>query len=63
MRPCLLILLSCLILAACGTKGDLYIPERQYPQDQPSAESQSNPSQQKQPASSRQTPVQTKQLD
>ncbi|MBF4989006.1 lipoprotein [Methylophilus sp. 14] len=23
-------------LSACGLKGDLYIPERQYPQPQPS---------------------------
>ena len=30
--PCLLILL-CLTLSACGTKGPLYIPEKEYPQD------------------------------
>ena len=33
MRLTLLIILACLTLNACGTKGPLYIPERQYPQD------------------------------
>ncbi|HYG32921.1 MAG TPA: lipoprotein [Methylophilaceae bacterium] len=32
MRHILLILLISLTIAACGTKGDLYIPEQQYPQ-------------------------------
>ncbi|HYD34314.1 MAG TPA: lipoprotein [Methylophilaceae bacterium] len=32
MRCFLLSLLLCLTLVSCGTKGDLYIPERQYPQ-------------------------------
>lgn len=27
--------LICLTLVSCGTKGDLYIPERQYPQPAP----------------------------
>ncbi|MCB5190655.1 lipoprotein [Methylobacillus arboreus] len=33
MRFCFLILIASLTLAACGTKGDLYIPEQQYPQE------------------------------
>ncbi|WP_334108176.1 LPS translocon maturation chaperone LptM [Methylobacillus sp.] len=33
MRFCLLILVASLALVACGTKGELYIPEKQYPQD------------------------------
>jgi predicted small lipoprotein YifL len=37
MRPFCLSILLCLLVTACGTKGPLYIPERQYPQDaQPS---------------------------
>jgi len=28
----MLLLATCLILSACGTKGPLYIPEQQYPQ-------------------------------
>jgi len=32
MRPFLLILLISLTIVSCGTKGDLYIPEQQYPQ-------------------------------
>jgi len=28
----MLLLAACLALNACGTKGPLYIPERQYPQ-------------------------------
>ncbi|WP_143738678.1 LPS translocon maturation chaperone LptM [Methylobacillus rhizosphaerae] len=32
MRFCFLILIASLTLVACGTKGDLYIPEKQYPQ-------------------------------
>lgn len=31
----LLILVTCLTLNACGTKGPLYIPEQRYPQDTP----------------------------
>lgn len=27
----------CILLSACGTKGPLYIPEQQYPQDAPEA--------------------------
>lgn len=33
MRLICLALLVCLTLAACGTKGPLYIPEQEYPQD------------------------------
>jgi len=33
MRPLCLSILLCLLVTACGTKGPLYIPERQYPQD------------------------------
>lgn len=33
MRILLLSILTIMILVACGTKGPLYIPERQYPQD------------------------------
>lgn len=32
MRPLILILLLCLGMTACGTKGSLYIPEKKYPQ-------------------------------
>jgi predicted small lipoprotein YifL len=31
----LLILTMCLGLNGCGTKGPLYIPEQQYPQETP----------------------------
>jgi len=34
MRLILLILLTSLGLTACGTKGPLYLPEKQYPQPQ-----------------------------
>lgn len=34
MRPILMILLASLMLAACGSKGPLYLPEKQYPQPQ-----------------------------
>lgn len=37
MRTLCLTLLLCMLTAACGTKGPLYIPERQYPQDGQSA--------------------------
>jgi predicted small lipoprotein YifL len=33
MRLPSLLILACLTLTACGTKGPLYIPEKQYPQD------------------------------
>lgn len=33
MRNFLLCLLICMTVIACGTKGDLYIPEQRYPQD------------------------------
>jgi predicted small lipoprotein YifL len=31
-KKMLLLVATCLILNACGTKGPLYIPEQQYPQ-------------------------------
>ncbi len=31
--PCSILIL-CLTLASCGTKGPLYIPEEKYPQSQ-----------------------------
>ena len=31
----LLLLAICFLLNSCGTKGPLYIPEKQYPQDAP----------------------------
>lgn len=34
MRLALTILIASLWLAACGTKGELYIPEQKYPQPQ-----------------------------
>lgn len=34
MRLILLILLTSLGLTACGAKGPLYLPEKQYPQPQ-----------------------------
>lgn len=30
-RLLLIIMTACLALSACGTKGPLYIPEKQYP--------------------------------
>jgi predicted small lipoprotein YifL len=33
MRLTCLSILVCLMVTACGTKGPLYIPEQQYPQD------------------------------
>lgn len=33
MRLTILSILACLTIVACGTKGPLYIPEQQYPQD------------------------------
>ncbi|HEY8117798.1 MAG TPA: lipoprotein [Methylophilaceae bacterium] len=33
MRFITILLLTGLILSSCGTKGPLYIPEKQYPQD------------------------------
>jgi predicted small lipoprotein YifL len=32
MRPIIALLLISLTLAACGTKGPLYLPEQRYPQ-------------------------------
>ncbi|HQR50097.1 MAG TPA: lipoprotein [Methylophilaceae bacterium] len=32
MRAFLLSILLCLALTACGAKGPLYLPEKQYPQ-------------------------------
>jgi predicted small lipoprotein YifL len=40
MRLISFCLLICLGLAACGTKGALYIPEQQYPQDPPKSDAQ-----------------------
>lgn len=40
--------LLCVMLSACGTKGPLYIPEQQYPQDASEAAPQPAPA----PASS-----------
>lgn len=37
--------LLCLMLSACGTKGPLYIPEQQYPQDSAEPASQTTPAQ------------------
>ncbi len=34
MRLLSICLLLCLSLSACGTKGPLYIPEREYPLEQ-----------------------------
>lgn len=34
MRTILLSILFCLALTACGAQGDLYLPEKQYPQSQ-----------------------------
>lgn len=31
-KQIILAITACLILNACGTKGPLYIPEKQYPQ-------------------------------
>jgi predicted small lipoprotein YifL len=31
MRPILFFILFSLLIAGCGTKGPLYIPEQQYP--------------------------------
>ena len=33
MRNVILGILICLMVAACGTKGPLYIPEQRYPQE------------------------------
>ena len=34
MRLILLFVVASLVLVACGTKGPLYLPEKQYPQTQ-----------------------------
>jgi predicted small lipoprotein YifL len=36
VRAILTGIILCLTLSACGTKGPLYLPEKQYPQDQQS---------------------------
>jgi predicted small lipoprotein YifL len=36
MRLMLLCLVLCLPVTACGAKGPIYLPERQYPQGAPS---------------------------
>jgi predicted small lipoprotein YifL len=35
MRLLLLSIILCLTVAACGSKGPLYLPEKQYPQGNP----------------------------
>lgn len=35
MRAILISILFCLALSACGSKGDLYLPEKTYPQGNP----------------------------
>lgn len=35
--------LMLMLLSACGTKGPLYIPEQQYPQDTPESAPQPAP--------------------
>jgi predicted small lipoprotein YifL len=35
MRALLITIALTMILSACGTKGPLYIPEQQYPQETP----------------------------
>lgn len=35
MRLILLGIVLCLTLTACGAKGPLYLPEKQYPQGNP----------------------------
>lgn len=35
MRVILLTILLCLTVTACGSKGPLYLPEKQYPQGNP----------------------------
>lgn len=37
VRAILTSIILCLILTACGTKGPLYLPEKQYPQDRQDA--------------------------
>ncbi len=45
MTKALCLLSVCMALNGCGTKGPLYIPERQYPQAQPAdPTTQSSPS-------------------
>jgi predicted small lipoprotein YifL len=44
MRPIIFLILTHLLLTACGSKGPLYLPEQRYPQtqqdSQPKADSQ-----------------------
>ena len=35
MRLILLAIILCLTLTACGSKGPIYLPEKQYPQGNP----------------------------
>jgi predicted small lipoprotein YifL len=35
MRAIFISILFCFALSACGSKGDLYIPEQTYPQGNP----------------------------
>lgn len=35
MRLILLSIILCLTVTACGAKGPLYLPEKQYPQGNP----------------------------
>ena len=35
MRLILLAITLCLMLTACGSKGPIYLPEKQYPQGNP----------------------------
>jgi len=35
MRLLLLSIVLCLTLTACGSKGPIYLPEKQYPQGNP----------------------------
>jgi len=35
MRLILLSIVLCLTVTACGSKGPLYLPEKQYPQGNP----------------------------
>ncbi|WP_416183097.1 LPS translocon maturation chaperone LptM [Methylicorpusculum sp.] len=43
MRLSCLLILACLTFTACGTKGPLYIPERQYPQEDQKAPTTQQP--------------------
>jgi len=49
MRTAFINLLAALLLCACGIKGPLYIPEKQYPQDTGKTESKVKNHSEKQP--------------